>query len=63
MGRPALPETNDVIPWRHRADAKLGNLYCREQQTASDAYREGWERIFGGRTKEMQPDGNVQEVR
>ena len=52
MGRPVLPETNDVIKWRKRYDEKNGVLWCPGQSTPSDKYREGWDRIFGEKGKE-----------
>lgn len=46
MGRPVLPETEDVLKWRHRADAKVGNVFARQQVIPNQAYRDGWKRTF-----------------
>lgn len=47
MGKPAREETYDVAPWRRAWEAGNGVRWCREQVVASDAYKEGWDRIFG----------------
>lgn len=47
MGKAVRAETPDVLKWRRKTDAGNGNRLCPGQNKTSDAYRAGWDRIFG----------------
>jgi len=40
-------ESKDVRKWWWNKEEKVGNVYCPGHALVNDAYREGWDRIFG----------------